>query len=38
VDEEIEKALADTPRAGASDSLAALKKKMGIAEGSSEKS
>jgi phage shock protein A len=38
VDEEIEKALADTPRASASDSLAAMKKKMGIAEGDSEKS
>lgn len=38
VDEEIEKALADTPRAGASDSLAALKKKMGITEGGAEKS
>lgn len=38
VDEEIEKALADTPRASAADSLAALKKKMGLTEGGSGKS
>ena len=36
VDEEIEKALADSSVGAASDSLAALKKKMGLAEGASK--
>lgn len=38
VDDQIEKALADSSSAAASDSLAALKKKMGLTEGSSAKS